>query len=458
MAIEIPYNFKPRPYQLDLFQHMEAKLADPNTNEAKALLVWPRQIGKDTTCFAFMVRQAASVSGNYFYIFPTAKEAKKALWDKIMDDGSKLLDLLPEQVIARKSNQEMFIELSFPILGVNSTIQIIGLDLNPDAIRGITPQGVVFSEFAFSDFAVYKNLLAALRRKGCWHIINSTPNGRNHFYNIFQGASQSDGWYVSFKQGLWKDKDNYVFIKPYEYFEQQVKEGLTTWEDLEREIGCSFSTGMKGAFYVDQIEEAYNSKRIGEFSYDDTLKVDTFWDLGVDDSTAVFFRQKINNKIVFIDYYEDSGKDLQHYVKVLESKNYNYGTHYLPHDANHRSLQTGNTTARMFGDLLKDARISDDIWVLERLPVQDGINAVRSRFSRYHFDNEKCIDALKKLELYHRRYDKKRETFISEPVHDYTSHTADALRMEAMSEDIRQDNFYKQNKIQIISEYDIFDT
>ena len=142
---------------------------------------------------------------------------------------------------------------------------------------------------------------------------------------------------------------------------------------------------------------------------------------------------------------------------MLELKNYNYGTHYLPHDANHRSLQTGNTTAKMFEDLLRATGMSSDVWVLERLPIQDGINAVRSRFSRYHFNRDNCDAALKKLELYHRRYDKKRETFVSEPVHDNTSHCADALRCEAMSEDIRQDHFFKENKINVITDYDIFD-
>lgn len=455
--ITIPDGYTPRPYQEELFRYMDTKLADPNTHEAKALLVWPRQVGKDTSCFSYMVKQAARVSGNYFYIFPTREEAKRALWNKVMDDGRKLLEVLPKHAVKSILRQEMFIELNHDVLGVNSTIQIVGLDFNPDAIRGVTPQGVVFSEFAFSDFEVYKNLLAAMRRKGCWQIINSTPNGRNHFYRLYEGARKSDNWFVSHLQGLWPDRDNYLHIHDQKYFTDQIDEGMTTWEDLEREYGCSFSTGMKGAYYVDQIEQAYHTGRIGDYAYDDTAKVYTYWDLGVDDSTAVWFVQKIGNKIVFIDYLEESSKDLQYYVKALEMKGYQYGAHYLPHDANQRSIQTGNTTARMFEEILASNNVDGYVYINERLPVQHGINAVRSRFSRYHFDAARCDAGLKKLELYHRRYDKKRETFLQEPVHDYTSHAADALRMEAISEDIRNDGFYKVNKITVVSDFDLFE-
>ena len=425
--------------------------------ERKVLLVWPRQIGKDTSCFAYMVKEACQVSGNYFYIFPTAEEAKRALWKKVMDDGEKLLDLLPEECIGRISNQDMSLEIDKKVCGVSSTIQVIGLDRNPNAIRGSTPMGVVLSEFAFSDIEAYRTLLPAMRRKGCWHIINSTPNGRNHFYSLYQGAKGSDEWFTSYLQALYPDKPNYIHIHDKKYFETQVKQGMTTWEDIEREYGCSFSTGMKGAFYADFLEDAWKEGRITDVVYDGITKVDTFWDLGVDDSTAIWFRQLDGNRIIWIDYFEDSGKDIAYYVKILKSKGYNYRTHHLPHDGANRSIQTQYRTDELFRICCTDAGISSDTEVSPRMGLQDGINAVRSRFSKFFFNEGTTFDGIQKLGLYHRRWDPKRQVFLKEPVHDWTSHAADAIRTEATSEEYADELEPSAEVKRAITDFDLFD-
>lgn len=450
--ITIPYNFTPRPYQLEVFRAMDGVEGRPETRKRRAILRWHRRAGKDKCCWCYLIKEAAQVTGNYFYVFPTKTMARQALWENIDSDGFKLLDHIPKEYITRRSNQEMLLELSN-----GSTIRVLGYDKDPDSIRGIACKGAVFSEFAFSDPTSYKTMIPALRESGGWVIFNSTPNGRNHFYDLWQGVFQSPRWFASLLQTYDPKADGYSGLIKKELFTQIMDEEGLSQEDVEREYGVSFSAGMKGAYYLDNIDKAYSQGRVSDFAYDDTLKVDTFWDLGVDDSTAVFFRQKVNNKLIFIDYYQNSGKDLQFYIKVLEDKGYNYGTHYLPHDAKQRSLQTGSSTADMFEDMLRETKLSSDIWVLERLPVQDGINAVRSRFSRYHFDLSRCHEGIKCLEMYHRRWDKRRSVFLKEPVHDGNSHAADALRMEAISEDLRNDDFYRVNKIKLVTDYDIFE-
>ena len=449
--ITIPYNFTPRSYQLELFRAMDGEEGKPETKKRRAILRWHRRAGKDKCCWCYLIKEAAQVPGNYFYVFPTKTMARQALWENVDSSGFKLLDHVPTQFIKRRSNQEMLLELNN-----GSTIRVLGYDKDPDSIRGIACKGAVFSEFAFSDPESYKTMIPALRETDGWAIFNSTPNGRNHFYELWQSVYTSPRWFASLLQTYWPEQDGYSGLIKKELFPEIVEEEGLSAEDVEREYGVSFASGMKGSFYMDNIDKAHTEGRISSFVYDDTFKVDTFWDLGVDDSTAVWFRQKVNNKIIFIDYYEDSGKSLQQYIKMLEDKGYNYGTHYLPHDAQQRSLQTGTSTAQMFEDLLRQTKISPDTWVLERLGVQDGINAVRGRFSRYHFDAGKCYEGIKKLELYHRRWDKKRSVFLKEPVHDGNSHSADALRMEAISEDIRNDGFYRQNNIKVNTDYDPF--
>ena len=131
---------------------------------------------------------------------------------------------------------------------------------------------------------------------------------------------------------------------------------------------------------------------------------------------------------MFIDYYENSKKDLQHYVRLLKSKGYDYGTHYLPHDGAHHSLQTGITNADMLEQLLRDAQMPNEVVNVEKTAILTGINAVRARFTRYHFDKDACAEGIKKLELYHGQFDKKKNTYTQNPVHDDNSHAADALR------------------------------
>lgn len=451
-VITVPYNFTPRPYQLELYRALDGELGKPETKKLRAILRWHRRAGKDKACFCYMVKQAAQTPANYFYVFPTKEDARRALWENVDSSGFKLLHHIPEPLIKRLSNQEMVIELVN-----NSTIRIIGLDKNPDAIRGIACKGVVFSEFAFSDPEAYKNMIPALRESQGWAIFNSTPNGRNHFSDMWDSVKNSPRWFASLMQTYWPDRPGYSGLIPKEDFEFIMQEEQLTEDDVEREYGCSFNSGMKGSFYIDQIEEAHSEGRIGEYAYDSTMPVDTFWDLGVDDSTAVWFTQRTGNKITFIDFYEDSGKDLTHYVKVLEAKGYDYRTHYLPHDAHQRSIQTGSSSADIFEQICKNYGISSDVYVLDRMSVQHGIDAVRSRFKRYHFDASKCAEGIKKLELYHRRWDKRRQVFLKEPVHDGNSHAADALRMEGIHEDIAHDGFYKLNDIKVIREYDIWE-
>lgn len=443
--ITIPYNFTPRNYQLDLFRAMDS-------GKKRAILRWHRRAGKDKACWCYLIKEAARIAGNYFYVFPTKTMARQALWENIDSSGFKLLQHIPKEFIKRISNQEMLVEL---ING--STIRVLGYDKDPDSIRGIACKGAVFSEFAFSDPESYKTMIPALRESDGWTIFNSTPNGRNHFYDLWKSVENSPRWHVSMLQTVNPQLDSYSGLIPADKFQEIILEEGLTQEDVDREYGVSFNSGMKGAYYADCIERAYFQNRISGFPYEDMYKVDTFWDLGVDDSTAVWFRQRVGNKIIFIDYYEESGKDLQHYVKMLENKGYDYGTHYLPHDANHRSLQTGNTTAYIFEEMLKSRRIDGSVFILDRLPVQDGINAVRTRFSKYHFDAGKCQEGLSKVELYHRKYDKRKQSFLKEPVHDFCSHAADALRMEAISEDIRHDPFLNINKIQANFDYSIFE-
>lgn len=446
--ITVPRGFVPRPYQLQLFQQMDGIEGKPETKKKRAILRWHRRAGKDKACWCYLIKEAVRVPGNYFYIFPTKTMSRQALWENVDSAGFKLLDHLPSEFIKRLSNQEMLIELTN-----GSTIRVIGYDKNPDSIRGIACRGAVFSEFAFADPESYKIMMPSLRESNGWVIFNSTPNGRNHFADMWDNVYGSERWFASLLQTYWPTKDGYSGLVTPNQFKSIIEEEGLTEEDVEREYGVDFNSGLKGSIYLDYVEKARLTKRIGSFPYDDTKPVDTFWDLGRD-GCAVWFRQRIGQALVFIDYYEKINGDIAEFVKELKSKGYDYGTHYVPHDADNTSIQTGNCASRILETTLRDHALSDEVVTLARSSVDNGLTTTKKRFSRYHFDKVNCKDGISNLELYHKRWDKRKQIFLPEPVHDQHSHCADALRTEAMSEDIDNDYFYKLNNIEAVWDYD----
>lgn len=443
--IVVPFNYKPRDYQIPIFAAIDQGYKN-------ILQVWPRQSGKDTTDFAVLVREAWRKPGNYFYIFPLKEMARKALWEKMMPGGMKLLDMIPKEILKRISNQEMTVEL---ING--STIRALGCDKDSDTIRGITPTGAVKSEDAFSDPSTYKALQPAIAMAGAWQIINSTPNGRNHFYKEALFAAESDDWFYSFYQSLWPDKEGYIKPLVELNFPGMVKQGLMEWEDIEREYGCSFATGLKGSYYSTLIDRARAENRIGYYPYDSNYPVHTFWDIGTSDYSSCWFIQYKQDGIFLIDYYEVQGPGTatDELVKVLSKKPYEYGTHYLPHDAGYpRQGRQIITTQGEFEESCKAFSISYDTEVIDKPKTkQTGISAVRRRFCRYHFNEPMVGKGLKHLDLYHKKFDKARQVYLNDPVHDEHSHCADALRLEAEA-DIEMMRYEK--KIELVTEYDIW--
>lgn len=452
-TVIVPYNFTPRGYQLELFRAMDGIQGKPDSGKKRAALRWHRRAGKDKCCWCYLIKQAVQIAGNYFYVFPTKTMARQALWENVDSKGFKLLDHLPPAVIKRRSNQEMMIEL---ING--STIRVLGYDKDPDSIRGIACRGVVFSEFAFSDPESYKTMIPALRESNGWAIFNSTPNGRNHFHDMWQNIVDSPRWFCSVLQTYWPDKPGYSgLIEPKLFKEIMEEEGLTD-EDVEREYGVSFNSGMKGSYYADYIEQARHSGRILPYLYDDTLPVNTYWDIGVDDTDACWFAQVVGNSINFIDYFEESGQGTNDIARMLLTKGYEYKIHYLPHDAGHRKkAKEVVTTAGELEGSLRDMGVGGRVDVLPKCNSrQASITAVRKRFPCYRFDSITCKDGLAHLELYHRAYDKRRKVFLQEPMHDEHSHAADAFRMETESMDNRNDPFFAINKIKVTRDYDPF--
>lgn len=190
---------------------------------------------------------------------------------------------------------------------------------------------------------------------------------------------------------------------------------------------CSFDMGVEGAYYAKYLDKMRINGQVGIIPWENGFKVNTAWDLGMRDSTSIIFFQTIGQTIRIIDYYENSKEGLEHYIKVLESKPYSYGTHIAPHDIMVRELGTGMSR------LEKASQLGIDFIVAPNISIIDGIEAARSSFSKIWIDETNCKLFLKALENYRQEYDSKKKIYKSQPLHDFSSHAADAFRYMCLS-------------------------
>lgn len=408
----LPHNYTPRDYQIPLLKALD----DGYKN---ACVVWHRRAGKDKTLLNLVIKKMFERVGSYYYFFPTYNQGKKVLWDGAGRDGFKFMAHFPPELVKKKNDTELKVET------INGSIfQIIGTN-NIDSIVGTNPVGCVYSEYALQDPRAYDYMAPITAENGGFNIFNFTPRGENHGYQLFEYARQHpDRW---FTQILTVD-DTHVI--PQDTLEQErqryiAKDG--TDAVFQQEYYCSFKVPIQGAYYAPQLMEAQEKGRIGKVPYDPALKVNTYWDLGIGDSTSIWFAQVYGKEIRLIDYYETNGEGLNHYVKKLQEKGYVYGEHYAPHDISVKELGTGKSRLEVAEGLGIKFEIAP------KLSLEDGIDAVRNILTRCWFDEENTRRGLNALKSYHKVFDEENKIYKDKPEHDWSSHGSDAFRYLAVS-------------------------
>ena len=184
---------------------------------------------------------------------------------------------------------------------------------------------------------------------------------------------------------------------------------------------------IEGAYYAKQIERVYAEGRLTKVPYEQSVPVNTFWDLGVNDTTAIWCHQRVALQDRFLRSYENSGEPLSHYVKWLLDTGYTFGTHYLPHDAEQRALGKNDTKSKE--ELLRELLPGHRFEIVPRIEeIGIGIEETRARFSACWFDSEFCAEGFSALENYRKEWDEQRETYRDYPLHDWSSNYADAFR------------------------------
>lgn len=304
---------------------------------------------------------------------------------------------------------------------------VVGSD-NYNSLVGSPPAGIVLSEWAIADPASWAFLSPILLENDGWALFIYTSRGRNHGYTTYKRALESPDWHAE----LATAEQTGVFTAA--QLENERQEYHTLYgRDIgnmlfEQEYMCSFEGAQLGAYYAREMLDAQREGRIGPVPYDKFTTVNTWWDLGVEDATAIWFVQRIGMEIHVVDYYEGSGVGLDHYAEVLESKRrehgFPWGTHYLPHDIQARELTTGRSRLETLRGLLPGQTVD----VVPLHSVLDGINATRRILPRCWFDEKRCERGLEALRQYRTEYDEKHKVFRRNPLHNWASHGADAFR------------------------------
>lgn len=418
--IRLPHLFTPRSYQIPFLETFP---------EVKRRAVWVvrRRAGKDLTAWsAVVIPEAVETVGIYYYLFPDYAQAEKAIWSGMDNDGIPFLDRIPKQLIKGEPNKtKMRVEL------VNgSIIQLAGSD-NYDRLVGTNVRGMVFSEWSLCDPRAWAYLAPMIGANNGWALFLYTPRGRNHGYDTLQAAQDDPEW---FAQVLTVDDTGEM--QPGELAQARADAKILglSGDDLEnyiqQEYYCSFAAGVQGAYYAKLLERAETEGRIREHLPIANVPVYTRWDLGMDDSTAIWLYQYVGQEPRFIGFYENRGQGLEHYAVWLQQyaqrREFVYGAHRLPHDGAVKELGTGKSRQ----EVLQGYRIGR-VEVVPKQDPNDGIQSARTELALAYFDKTECAAGLKALAHYHTEWDEARKTFRTTPHHDWSSHAADAYRTGA---------------------------
>lgn len=434
LDIKLPHIYKRRDYQKDAWDAFHGVGEHKGKNYRIFVFNWHRRAGKDMTNWNMAIERTAEMPMTTKYAFPTSDMSRDNLWESYTNDGLRFTDFVPKDLRVRRHANDDGLNDSLKRIEfiTGGSIRIISAH-KPGRLRGGNSKLFVLSEFQAMDPSVIDIIEPILEANGGILIINMTSNGDSAAKGYLEAWKQDPTVYVS----ILPVTETNVF-KP-EQMERiragAIKRFLARGQSeeeanafVDQEYYCSWDSPVAGAYFGSAMRRADEDKRITNVPYEATMPVNTYWDLGIDDSMSIWFVQLIGREVRVIDYYENSGEGLAHYAGVLNARGYSYGKHYAPHDIEVRELTTGvsrKETAVKLGIRFETVK--------RPTAKEDGIDAIRNLLSRCWFDVNKTKRGVGALKGYSKKWNEKLMVYSNEPVHDWTSHATDAFQTLALS-------------------------
>jgi hypothetical protein len=402
MAEVIEIAYKPREQQLAIHELMDSKRF--------GVVVAHRRMGKTVSAINHLIKDALlnqKEAPRYAYIAPTYGQAKRVAWDYLVKYAEPL------------GGTSNISELRVDFWG--RRIQLFGSD-NPETLRGQYFDGVILDEIGDQNPKIWTDIVrpALADRKG-WCLFIGTPKGHNHFKELRDRAKTEDGW------GLLEFKASETGVV--DDTELKAAKNEMGEDKYRQEFECSFDAAVEGSYFGQILNELEEKKHMQEIPREELSRTFTAWDLGMGDSTSIWVAQLVGTEVRLLDYYENHGVGLDHYVKWIKDNDYLKSEHILPHDVRVRELGTGKSRMEMLEESGLEVKIAP------RMGLDDGIQAVRRLLPRCWFNVPKVQTGLNCLRNYRRDYDEKRKIFYERPLHDWSSHGSDSFRYLALGLD-----------------------
>jgi phage terminase large subunit len=422
MKITIPY--KPRVQQN--FIHKSLR------NHRYALLLCHRRFGKTTCMLNHLIKEALlnkNHNPRYAYISPTYKQSKSIAWD--------FLKFYSRKIPGVKFNET---ELRCDLPN-SSRISLLGAE-SVDNLRGLYFDGVVIDETSMISASLIEEVLtpALSDRKGFMYLVGTPQGMQNIFYEYYLKAQGDKNWF------LYTAKVSDTKIVDQEELDQALS--LMGEAKYNQEFECSWIGNVPGSVYGDEISELEDQERLTSIPFNPAYPVNTAWDIGFNDDTAVIFFQDIGSQINIIDCFADRNQPFPYYAEILKEKPYSYGYHLAPHDIEVSEYSSGKTRREVAYQHGIKFRVAP------KTLLEDGIHSVKMILPRCKIDVDKCKSLIDALRHYHRKYIEKDRVFKTKPVHDWSSHFCDSMRILATGfEEHKYQNRNRQRTA--ISEYKI---
>jgi hypothetical protein len=358
--------------------------------------------------------------GGYWHVFPTSEQGRKAIWEGFTRDGHRIMEqIFPVEI--RKSPREFLPKAEMVVeLKCGSIWRLLGADQME--VVGAGPMGVVFSEYSIARPSAWNLIRPMLAENDGWAAFAYTPRGNNHGKALYDMARRDPTWHCELR--TLEDTRAY---DPERTLSEARASGMPE-ALIRQEFLCDWTAALVGSVWGDLLEQVEKSGGISDFKHE-TDAVFTSWDLGISDSTAIWFWRITEGGIDIIDCYENHGKPISHFCDEVDRRGYRYLKHWLPHDARSRTLVTGSSVleqmrAHWGGNLIE---------ITPSLSLMDGIQATRWLLQQRVRFHSRCADGVNALKSYHYAYDETRKTYSSTPEHDFSSHYADAARYMAVA-------------------------
>lgn len=435
-SISLPAGgWEPRSDQMPLWAYLE-------NGGLRADVAGHRRWGKDDVSLHWTARAAHKRVGTYWHMLPEAAQARKAIWDAINPrTGKRRIDeAFPVALRATTREQEMFIKFK-----CGSTWQVVGSD-NYNSLVGSPPIGVIFSEWSLANPTSWAYIRPILLENKGWAVFIWTPRGRNHATRAFDARAKDPNWFtqkmpaalaVRTETGKILSLRVITPVFTAEQLMQELQEYIDEEGSIEegtakfsQEYLVDFDVSVPGSYFGTEIQNSITAGRVTYVPYNPLYKVSTSWDLGIDDYTAIWFWQRINqNRVNAIKYYETGNLGFDGIVKeAFTHQDWSYDMHYLPHDVAVREQGSGGRTRRQTLHSLGIRPIRPGV---PRDP-DERVNASRRLLPYVWFDENNTSVGLDHLKQYKKRWNKSLGVYTGER-HDEHSHGAHALGEFAMN-------------------------